>query len=72
MTFEEFNLNKNKAQRTLFFLERKEVITFQDRSAQSGVQVYVNPRNLPSSSSLSSKIIDSLVRRYPGILGQEM
>ena len=67
-----FNLNKNKSERTLFFLERKEVITFQDRSAQSGVQVYVNPNNLPTSNSLSSKIINSLVRRYPGILGQEM
>lgn len=66
-----FNLNPKKTERILNFLERKEVISLKDRSSQSTVRVYSNPKNVHFSKSIQYQILELLVRRYPGIMSDE-
>ncbi len=66
-----FNLNKKKTEKTLQFLERKELIAFKKYAAYSKVRVYSNPRKIEFSKSIQSQILESLVRKYPGILSDE-
>mgnify|MGYP000865017149 CR=1 FL=1 len=66
-----FELNKKKAEKTLRFLERKEVIARRERSVYSSVRVYGNPKHIQISKSLRHKILEILVRKYPGISSGE-
>lgn len=66
-----FNLNYKKTEKALSFLERKEVIRFQNRSGYSTVRIYTNPKNIQYSKSIPSDILEVLVRKYPGILSED-
>lgn len=65
-----FNLDKKKAKKIIDFLERKEVIAFKEKSSYSSVRVYSNPKYL-KTGHFQTQIIESLVRKYPGILNDE-
>lgn len=66
-----FNLDKKKTEKVLSFLERKEVISLKDRSAHSVVRVYSNPKSVRFSKSIQYRILEILVRKYPGIMTDE-
>lgn len=69
---QKFDLNKRKVHNVLSFLERKEVISIEENANLSRVQVYINPKSFINKQSIQLKILEILVRKYPGILSQEM
>jgi len=69
---QKFDLNKRKVHNVLSFLERKEVISIEENANFSRVQVYINPKSFINKQSIQLKILEILVRKYPGILSQEM
>lgn len=69
---QKFNLNKRKTYNVLKFLERKEVIRIEEKSNYSKIQVYVNPKSFINKTSTKLRILEVLVRKYPGILSYEM
>lgn len=66
-----FNLDKRKVEKTLSFLERKEVFILPKQTPQSKVQLHISPNRFHSSSLIQNQIIECLSRLYPGILSQE-
>lgn len=66
-----FHLNRKKTLKVLDFLERKEVILFQQKSNYSRIQIYINPKNFQFKKNIHSQIIEFLVRNHPGILSSE-
>lgn len=69
---QKFDLNKRKVHNVLSFLERKEVISIEENANLSKVQVYINPKSFINKQSIQLQILEILVRKYPGILSQEM
>lgn len=69
---QKFDLNKRKVHNVLSFLERKEVISIEENANLSRVQVYINPKSFINKQSIQLQILEILVRKYPGILSQEM
>lgn len=67
-----FHLNRRKTKKVLDFLEMKEVLSFQKNASYATVIIHHPPRDSDSSKSISTRILDSLMRKYPGILSEEM
>lgn len=66
-----FKLNKKKTEKVFGFLERKEVVSFKESSNYSSIRVYSNPNFVSNSDSTLYKILEFLVRNYPGIMSEE-
>lgn len=67
-----YNLSKKKTEKVLNFLERKEVISFKEQTAYgSSIRVLTNPKNINQSKSKEYQLLETLVRKHPGILSDE-
>lgn len=68
---EKYGLHKKKTEKVLDFLERKEVIGFRNQHESSRIRLYGNPKNFIFSKSGHAKLLETLMRKYPGILTEE-
>lgn len=66
-----FKLNKKRTLKTLEFLEQKEVLFINKFSTYSTAQLHSNPNQQQQSKKIRYKILEYLVRNYPGILSEQ-
>lgn len=66
-----YNLDKRKVEKTIRFLERKEVFIIHKRASLSKAQILVRTFQFKNLSLIQNKIIEGMSRLYPGILSQE-
>lgn len=64
----QFGLNAKKAEKILGFLNRQEVIRIEENRNYSSVRLFVNPKYNLQTTSIQFQVLETLARRYAGIL----